>query len=103
MAVVSSRHRLTAAQYFALDLPERHTQLVDGEIVVNEPSLRHQRITGEIYALLREWTRAVPGRGEAGTPVDVRLDDFNVYAPDVWWVREERIPARDALRIVGPP
>jgi Uma2 family endonuclease len=101
MAVTTSR--LTADEYFALDLPERHTQLVNGEIVVNEPSLRHQRITGEIFALLREWTGAEPGRGEAGMPVDVHLDDYNVYAPDVWWVAGERIPSRDALRIVGPP
>jgi Uma2 family endonuclease len=36
-------------------------------------------------------------------PVDVHLDDYNVYAPDVWWVAGERIPSRDALRIVGPP
>ena len=95
MAVGTARTRLTA-EYFALALPGRHTQLVDGEIVVNEPSLRHQRILLEIVSVLREWTRTEAGRGEAGTPVDVHLDDHNVYAPDVWWVREERIPSRDA-------
>jgi Uma2 family endonuclease len=103
MAVSPPRTRLTAGEYFALDLPERHTQLINGEIVVNEPSIRHSRILLELVSQLRAWCGADPGRGEAGISVDVHLDDLNVYAPDVWWVREERIPSRDALRIVGPP
>jgi len=103
MAVTVRRTRLTADDYFATSPELPYIELIDGVIVVNQPSLRHNRIALELAALLRAWCRAEPGRGEAGTPVDVRLDDFNVYAPDVWWVREERIPARDALRIVGPP
>ena len=103
MAVAATSRRLTAEEYFALDLPERHTQLVNGEIVVNKPRLTHQRIVGEIHALFREWCRAASGRGQFGLEVDVHLDDYNVYAPDVWWVREDHQPARDAARIVGPP
>jgi len=103
MALVSSR--LTADEYFALPpMPdERRTQLINGEIVVTEASLRHQRITAEIYLLLTIWLREHPGHGEAGIPVNVHLDDHNVYAPDVWWVPEDARPARDAKRIVGPP
>ena len=67
MAVATAR--LTADEYFALDLPERH-QLVNGEIVVNEPGFRHQRIVLEIVSALREWTRAEPGR--AVRPVTAR-------------------------------
>ncbi len=70
---------------------------------MTEPTLRHQRITGEIYLLLASWLRQHPGHGEAGIPVDVHLDDWNVFAPDVWWVLEDARPARDAKRIVGPP
>jgi Uma2 family endonuclease len=103
VTVAPTSRRLTAEEFFALDLPERHVQLVNGELVVNEPGLRHQRITAELFALLRWWTRAEPGRGEAGISVDVHLDDRNVYAPDVWWVSEERRRPRDATRIVGPP
>ena len=74
MALTSTR--LTADEYFALPLttasPERRrTQLIDGEIVVTEAVLRHQRIGGEIYFLLTTWLRANPGHGEAGIPVDV--------------------------------
>lgn len=101
MALTSTR--LTAEEYFALPPTEQHTQLIDGEIVVTEASLRHQRIAGEIFRLLTNWLIENPGHGEAGIPVDVRLDGYNVFAPDVWWVPEGERPSRDAKRIVGPP
>ena len=101
MALTSTR--LTADEYYALPPTEQRTQLINGEIVVTEAGLRHQRIAGEIYFQLTAWLRANPGHGEAGFPVDVHLDELNVYAPDVWWVPEDERPARDAKRIVGPP
>src|SRR5215210_419319 len=101
MALTSTR--LTAEEYFALPPTERRTQLINGEIVVTEAGLRHQRITLEIARLLMNWLHEHPGHGEAGIPVDVHLDDLNVFAPDVWWVPEEARPSRDAKRIVGPP
>ncbi len=95
---------MTAEQFLELPLDEyRFTQLIDGEIVVSEAILRHQRITVFLAWCLIEWTRAAPGRGEAGIPVDVVLDDRNVFAPDVWWVAEEHRPGRDVPRFSGPP
>lgn len=101
MALTSTR--LTAEEYFALPPTEQRTQLINGEIVVTEASLRHQRIALEICFQLTSWLRNHPGHGEAGIPVDVHLDDYNVFAPDVWWVPEVARPPRDAKRIVGPP
>lgn len=103
MAVAPAPRRITADEYFALDLPERHTELINGEVIVTEAVLRHARILVRIVVQLARWCEAAPGRGEAGSPVDVHLDTYNVYAPDVWWVREGRVPARDAKCIVGPP
>jgi Uma2 family endonuclease len=96
-------HRLTAQEYFALPPDDRFTQLIGGEIVVNQPAMRHQDIALEMAFRLREWTKGAPGRGHACMPVDVVLDERNVFAPDVWWVAEQRRPARDALRLEGPP
>ncbi|HVL07402.1 MAG TPA: Uma2 family endonuclease [Acidimicrobiales bacterium] len=101
MALTSTR--LTAEEYFALPPTEYRTQLIDGEVVVTEASLRHQRITLELAHQLTVWLRQNSGHGEAGIPVNVHLDDYNVYAPDVWWVPEDARPGRDAKRIVGPP
>ena len=101
MALTSTR--LTAEEYFALPPTEQRTQLIDGEIVVTEPSVRHQRLTGEIYLQLATWLKANPGHGEATLPLDVHLDDWNVFAPDVLFVLEADRPGRDDKRIVGPP
>ena len=46
MALTSTR--LTAEEYLALPPTEQRTQLINGEVVVTEPSVRHQRITMEI-------------------------------------------------------
>lgn len=102
MAVVPDR--LSAEQYLALadDLP-RFTQLIDGEIVVNQPSLLHQHVVGELYVVFREWIDAEPGRGQVGLPADVVMDDWNVFAPDVWWSGEGRKPGLEARRLYGPP
>ena len=48
--MVVTERRLTAEAYLALP-PEPNTQLVDGEVVVNDPSVRHQRILVELEAL----------------------------------------------------
>ena len=96
--------RLTADKFLELPLDEyRFTQLINGEIVVSEPTLRHQAIVLLIASSLRTWTGESSGRGKAGIPVDVVLDDRNVFAPDVWWVSEEHRPHPDARALDGPP
>jgi Uma2 family endonuclease len=84
--------RLTADEYFdvAADVPER-TQLIDGVIVPSQPKWRHQRTAGLIHAHLLFWTRSKRGVGVAGFPIDVIVDEHNVYGPDIWWIAE---PAR---------
>jgi len=101
--MVMTSTRLTAEEYYALPYNDRWTQLIDGEVVVDQPNLRHQRIAGELHGLLWSWLREHPGHGEATLPVDVQLGDRNVFAPDVVFVVESERPARDARRLVGPP
>ncbi len=86
MATVAER--LTADDYLAREDPRR-TELIDGTLVVNEPTVLHQRVVGLIYAALLSWTQGAPGRGSASLPLDVRLDDATVLAPDVLWFAEE--------------
>ncbi len=93
---------LTADQYF--DLPEQtHTELINGEMVVNRPSLRHQRIVGWIHHQMMRHLDSHPGSGEPGIEIDIPIDEANVFAPDVWWTTPEHILPRDALRAAGPP
>jgi Putative restriction endonuclease len=60
--------RMTAEEYVALEQPEwPRTWLVDGEIVVNQPALKHQLIVGRLLRVLDGWVRGGDGEGLAVT------------------------------------
>ncbi|MEA2971820.1 MAG: hypothetical protein QOG82_278 [Actinomycetota bacterium] len=96
--------RMSAAEYLAT--PEsrpRHTELIDGTVVVNEPRLRHARAQTELIYRLRRWIEEGDGRGQVSVPTDIVVDQSNVFAPDVWWVGEHRRPTLDQLYLDGVP
>ncbi len=70
-------------------LPETSepTELINGVITVApSPISKHQRLVGRIYALLLQ----VSSQGEPMiAPMDVYLDDLNVFQPDVFWCAED--------------
>jgi Uma2 family endonuclease len=94
---------LSAEEFLARDDWPRGSQLIAGEVVVNQPALPHQLILGKIYARLLAWAEAEPGRGLPGLSVDLRLGPAVVYAPDLWWVQEERLPPPGARALDGLP
>jgi len=97
---MSVAQHMTADEF--LRLPEewfpRGTQLIDGEVVMADPLPLHQYVVGDVFTALLLWTRAEPGRGRVTLPLDVRLDDRNVYGPDAMWYAEGRAPRRDGGR-----
>src|ERR1044072_2649198 len=84
--------RMTIAEFFELP-DERWATLVDGEVVVSPPRIRHQRVELAVTMALVTWCEARPGRGEATLPLGVVLDDRNYYEPDILWHRDGREPA----------
>ncbi len=99
MTAVPVAERMTAEEFLALP-PSVHSQrrqLVDGELVVHEPRPLHQRVLMDLAFALESWTRADPGRGETTLPLDVRLDERNVYAPDVLFYAGDRGPGRSEV------
>ncbi|MEJ7825065.1 MAG: Uma2 family endonuclease [Solirubrobacteraceae bacterium] len=96
MTAVTVTARMTADEFLALpgDETGRRYQLIEGELVVNEPTWMHSCSQGTILFALRSWTSAESGRGQTGLPIDVRLDERNVHGPDVVWYRDGRVPAR---------
>jgi len=87
MTTMPVQERMTADEFLAL--PERQgarfRELVDGEVVVNEPTAVHSLVQGNLYLAFRLWMRAAPRRGRAFTPIDVGMDERNVFAPDLSW------------------
>lgn len=95
--------RVSVEDYVAGDWPP-NSQLIEGEVVVNDPAVGHQRSVGNIHGMLWTWCRAAPGRGEAGLGCNwVPGIGANVYKPDVWWVPEERVRPDDTVWLDGSP
>jgi Uma2 family endonuclease len=96
----ATHDRLTAEQFLALDDPDqrlRFAELIDGVIVVTAPSAFHQELEFRVIRALRNWMDAAPGRGQAGLPGNLVVDEHNVFEPDVWWMAEHRKPGLDWL------
>jgi Uma2 family endonuclease len=99
MKSVAVAERMTAEQYLALEPSESdppRSELIDGEIVVTAPRPLHQIVGGELYLALADWSRAQPGRGRVMWPLDIQLDERNVFEPDILWYAEGRAPRRAA-------
>ena len=90
MSAVTVAQRMTAEEFVAAPVPDRGRpwNLVDGEVVMNLPTVLHGRAQSNVLFALEVWTRAQPGRGMVIVPIDVRLDERNVFAPDVLWYSE---------------
>ncbi len=76
------------AEEFLRGEERHHSELIDGEVVVEEPNIRHQRIGSFLWRRLQEWAESDVGSGEAFTPINVRLATRQVYGPDVSWVAD---------------
>lgn len=95
MGTMQTAQRMTADEYLAL--PERgdgpRTQLVEGEVVVmSDPTWLHNTVQSGMHFALTSWVRGGPDRGAVGVPLDVLLDDRNVFSPDVVWYVHGRVP-----------
>lgn len=84
----------TSDEYIATgDTRPRSTQLINGEVIVNNPTIRHQKIVSRVHFELMLWTEASSGRGQSPGQIDVQIDRDNVFSPDVLWVSEGRLPS----------
>jgi Uma2 family endonuclease len=90
---MATAERMTAERYYEITVEGDRKQLVDGRIVVNEPKAIHMLLQLRLAYALHGWIQAGEGRGLALLPTDIRMDEYNVYGPDLLWFRQERIPA----------
>lgn len=105
--VQPTRTRITAAEYYQRPEYEEHDliQLINGEVIVGMPPiLKHQSIVGEIFFLLMTIARKLGGKAYT-SPVEVYLDEDNVFEPDVVFVAPDNlaITQQDPKRMVGAP
>ncbi len=99
----TAHRRLTADEFVALpgDLP--NAELIDGDVVVDSPNTRHQRLADWILYQFMSFTDTHPDAGEGGSALMTRIDDDNVFLPDVWWTTPDHVLARDSRGHVERP
>jgi Uma2 family endonuclease len=91
-----STTRLTAEEYLAGRFP-RESQLINGELVIIDPRLRHQQAVARTLRALEDWSGSPEGHGIALFGGNWVLGPDSVVKPDVWWVAD---PARIDLDLV---
>ena len=100
---VGTQRRLTADEFFALPGEQKFTELIDGELVVDTPSMRHQDIVQWLIIELALFSRRHPDLGRPGLELATTISDDSVYLPDLWWTTPAHTPALDTNRHVAPP
>jgi Uma2 family endonuclease len=86
--------RMTAQEYLATPDETVRSELVEGEVIVQEPNATHQIVLRELFVALHAWSQDAPGRGEILWSLDVLIDERNVFAPDLLWYADGRAPVR---------
>jgi Uma2 family endonuclease len=97
-AMTQAVQRMTADEYLAVPYDGCRTMLVEGEVVSNQPGLPHQFVLSDLFVALHAWATAKPGRGRFTWPIDVKVDDRNVFGPDLLWYADGRVPQCHAAR-----
>jgi Uma2 family endonuclease len=95
--------RMTAEQFFAITVEGDRKQLVDGVIVPPEALPLHGLLQVRLLTALANWIAAGKGRGLVLPPVDVILDEYNVYGPDLVWIAERHRPRDMNVRLARIP
>ncbi len=96
--------RWTYAEYAKLPNDGKRYQILDGELHVSPaPSLLHQDIVGNLYALLLAHVRRRRLGRVFVSPVDVVLDRTDVVQPDVVFVSRRRRRVLTTANVQGAP
>lgn len=100
MTGMQTAREVTAQEF--LELPQRgkrgKLQLVDGELVTYEPDMRHNVVQVRLLSALLRWVETGAERGRVCVPLDVLIDERNMFEPDVSWYSVARTPAVEAPR-----
>ena len=105
MYLPTTYQHMTAAEFAALPEGPPYFQLVEGELFfMATPSLQHQEIVMNVAFSIKAHLRAHPELGRVIiSPSDVRLDDQNVFEPDVYFVSRERAGIFTKQGVSGAP
>ena len=94
--------RWTAEEFLALPEDKRRMELIDGEIVVTSPTVRHEMVGMRLGVSFFQHVTPLGGHAFSGT-LDVPVDGANVVQPDVQVFLPEHVHRLGVRRVEGPP
>ena len=66
-------------------------QLIEGELIMTpSPNSLHQMISGNLFEMIRKVAKEKCGGTVLYSPIDVYLDEENVFQPDIVFISKER-------------
>jgi Uma2 family endonuclease len=80
-----------------------YSQIIDGEMVFDEPTEGHRVVVSRVLEALNEWAGTFPGRGDAALGINLVIDERNVFAPDIAYLRGDRSFPDGIQHIDGTP
>ena len=97
--------RMTTKEFFAhTQQAERQYQLLNGRSMMNPaPSLKHQRVVGNLHFLLSQMVRTNQRGSIWLAPCDVVLGRFNVVQPDLFFIVSDRSHIATGRTVQGAP
>ena len=103
MRATSIQQRATVADYNQLPEGAKY-QLIEGEITdMPSPSYLHQKIVGKIFVEIDLALRDKKQAEAVVAPMDVHLDEENVYQPDIFLYAVERAELMQDHGFQGAP
>ncbi|MBU1487884.1 Uma2 family endonuclease [bacterium] len=100
---VLERKKYTYEDYLKTPDETRY-ELIEGELIMTPaPIPRHQRISGMLEFELREFVTENDLGEVFDAPIDVYLDNKNVFQPDLLFISKERLNIIGEKNIQGPP
>jgi len=104
MLTAEKKKRYTEQDYSLLE-EGAPFQLIHNDLVMSpSPSLSHQLILGEFYDILKAYIKQHDPKGlTVLSPIDVYLDEGNIYQPDLAYISSEKKELIVKERIEGAP
>lgn len=101
---VRSNVKLTYDDYLRMPADGLRHELIGGvHFVAASPNLRHQRISANLFWMLRSYLETHPLGEVLYAPLDVVLSDFDVVAPDLFYLSRERASYLRETHLKGAP
>ena len=105
MKPAPDRLKLTYDDFLLFPDDGKRHELIDGEhYVTPSPNTKHQRVSGNLYFLMRAWLEEHPIGQVFYAPFDVVFSRFDVVEPDLLYVSNERMKEIvTAQHVTGAP